>query len=264
MLHFIFFEDRLLLKREKDGHMRVPDDVEIAENLTSDMKTHEVLLPTGEKVKATAIRDVIRENEEWMMVGLRASYDYITLSEYKSAGKAFQILYWDKHSRYCPVCGTATVQATAIMKKCPECGNELYPVISTAVIVLIRKGDEILLVHARNFCGTFYGLVAGFLESGETLEQCVEREVFEETGLRIKNIRYFASQPWPYPSGLMTGFIADYASGEIKLQDDELSAAAFYSRDNLPELPQKLSIARRLINWWLEETGNSSEHTASM
>jgi len=118
--------------------------------------------------------------------------------------------------------------------------------------VLIRKGKEILLVHARNFRGTFHGLVAGFLETGETLEQCVEREVMEETGLRVKNITYFGSQPWPYPSGLMVGFIADYAGGEIKLQEEELSSGDFYTRDNLPELPRKLSLARKMIDWWLE------------
>lgn len=140
------------------------------------------------------------------------------------------------------------------MKKCPACGYEIYPPISTAIIVLIRRGrDEVLLVHARNFRGTFYGLVAGFLEPGETLEQCVRREVHEETGLQIDNITYFDSQSWPYPSGLMVGFTADYASGTIKLQDDELSAGAFYHRDHLPELPQKLSIARRLIDHWLKE-----------
>lgn len=102
-----------------------------------------------------------------------------------------------------------------------------------------------MLVHARNFRGTFYGLVAGFLEAGETLEQCVQREVMEETGLRVKNITYFGNQPWPYPSGLMVGFIADYESGEIKLQKDELSAGAFYSKENMPEIPRKLSIARK-------------------
>ena len=103
------------------------------------------------------------------------------------------------------------------MKKCPRCGNEMFPSVSPAVLVLIRKGEEILLVHARNFRGTFYGLVAGFLETGETLEQCVEREVWEETGLTIRNITYFGNQPWPYPNNLMIGFIADYAGGEISL-----------------------------------------------
>ena len=118
--------------------------------------------------------------------------------------------------------------------------------------MLIRKGKEILLVHTRNFRSTFHGLVAGFLETGKTLEQCVEREVMEETRLKVKNITYFGSQPWPYPSGLMVGFIADYAGGEIRLQEEELSSGDFYTRDNLPELPRKLSLARKMIDWWLE------------
>ena len=139
------------------------------------------------------------------------------------------------------------------MKKCPRCGNEMFPAISPAILVLIRKGEEILLVRARNFRGTFYGLVAGFLETGETLEQCVEREVKEETGLQIRNISYFGNQPWPYPSGLMIGFVADYAGGEIRLQDEELSAAEFFSKDKLPEIPHKLSLARKMIDWWLEQ-----------
>ena len=138
------------------------------------------------------------------------------------------------------------------MKKCPDCGNEMFPTVSPAILVLIRKGEEILLVHARNFRGAFHGLVAGFLETGETLEQCVEREVREETGLTIRDITYFGNQPWPYPSNLMIGFIADYVSGEIKLQEEELSSGSFFSKDNLPEIPRKLSLARKMIDWWLE------------
>ena len=143
-------------------------------------------------------------------------------------------------------------QQTPIMKNAQSAAMRCILPFLRLSFVLIRKGKEILLVHARNFRGTFHGLVAGFLETGETLEQCVEREVMEETGLRVKNITYFGSQPWPYPSGLMVGFIADYESGEIKLQADELSSGAFYSKDNLPEIPRKLSIARKLIDWWLE------------
>lgn len=187
------------------------------------------------------------------MVDLRASYDCVPLAVYQMAGKAFQILNWDKNSRYCPMCGVPTVQISPIAKKCPECRQEIYPRISPAIIVLIRKGDSILLVHARNFRGTFNGLVAGFLEPGETLEECVHREVLEETGLRIKNLSYFGSQPWPYPSGIMIGFTADYESGDITLQKEELNAGDFYTKDNLPEIPKKLSLARQLIDAWLEE-----------
>ena len=261
---YIFHDGTLLLERhhEADGDTyHIPCSPVSQPPLATDGKAHTVLMDDGRTVMALEAGQAVDEHDEqWLPVGLRNSYSYLTLADYQAAGKAYQILFWDKHSRYCPACGTPTEQHTPIMKRCPTCGYELYPPIATAIIVLVRRGDEILLVHARNFRGTFYGLVAGFLEAGETLEQCVEREVKEETGLNIKNITYFASQPWPYPSGLMVGFFADYDSGEIKLQDDELSAGAFYSRDNLPELPQKLSIARRLIDYWLEHDEGEERH----
>jgi NAD+ diphosphatase len=119
--------------------------------------------------------------------------------------------------------------------------------------VLIHKGDEVLLVRAKNFRTDFYGLVAGFVETGETLEEAVAREAFEETGVRINNIRYFGSQPWPYPCGLMVGFNADYVSGDIHLQKSEIAKGGWFKRDNLPTIPEKLSIARMLLDAWLDE-----------
>lgn len=255
MQWFVFFNDQLLLKKEENNKYSIPCGNKPPILPVSYQKIHEVTLTNGQEIKALAIEQSIPETDEWTMIGLRATYEHLPLADYQAAGKSSQILYWDKHSRFCPACGTPMEQKDPIMKKCPNCGNEMYPPVSTAVIVLIRKGKEILLVHARNFRGTFYGLVAGFLEVGETLEECVRREVLEETGLRVKNITYFGNQPWPYPSGLMVGFIADYESGEINLQDEELSAADFYSKENLPEIPRKLSIARKLIDWWLENGG---------
>ena len=124
--------------------------------------------------------------------------------------------------------------------------------MSTAIIVLVHKGEEALLVKAKNFRRNYHGLVAGFVETGESLEQCVEREVLEETGLRIANIRYFGSQPWPYPKGLMVGFHADYVEGDIALLDGELNDARFFTRDNIPAIPGKMSMARMLIDDWLQ------------
>ena len=141
---------------------------------------------------------------------------------------------------------------TPISKKCMKCGKEIWPQLATAIIVLVHKGNEILLVHARNFKGNFHGLVAGFVETGETLEEAVVREVREETGLKINNIKYFGSQPWPYPCGLMIGFNADYVEGIIKLQESELTSGTWYTRDNLPQIPEPLSIARKLIDNWLD------------
>ena len=139
-----------------------------------------------------------------------------------------------------------------ISKKCTQCGKEIWPQLATAVIVLIHKGDEVLLVRAKNFRRDFFGLVAGFVETGETLEEAVAREALEETGVKITNIRYFASQPWPYPCGLMVGFNADYVSGEIHLQKSEIAKGGWFRRDNLPEIPEKLSIARMLLDDWLK------------
>ncbi len=250
---FVFCDNRLLIKKESDGY-HIPyaaqPPVEVPENHT----VHTVGTVGGMTAKAFAVSVPVEGDEKspQMMEDLRASFNVLPLEEYKMAGKASQILTWDKNSRYCPACGVPTVQVGPIAKKCPQCHQEIYPRISPAIIVLVKKEDSILLVHARNFRGTFKGLVAGFLEPGETLEECVRREVMEETRLRIKNLKYFDSQPWPYPSGIMIGYVAEYESGTVKLQDEELNAGAFYDREHLPELPQKLSIARRMIDAWLE------------
>ena len=245
---YVFYNDQLLLQKKADGYVIPCTDeapVTVARSLPVEMRD-------GTMAMAAFTDAPLEETDVFQPMGLRASYDHIDRYSYDQAGKAYEIVYWDRHSRFCPVCGTPTELKGPIMKKCPRCGNEMFPSVSPAVLVLIRKGEEILLVHARNFRGTFHGLVAGFLETGETLEQCVEREVWEETGLTIRNITYFGNQPWPYPSNLMIGFIADYVSGEIKLQDEELSSGSFFSKDNLPEIPHKLSLARKMIDWWLE------------
>ena len=132
----------------------------------------------------------------------------------------------------------------------------LWPQLATAVITLIRRGDEALLVRGKNFKSDFYGLVAGFVETGETLEEAVAREAMEETSLVIGNIQYFGSQPWPYPCGLMVGFTADYISGEVHLQRSELAKGGWFRKDNLPKIPEKLSIARKLIDAWIEKEDN--------
>lgn len=246
---FIFFNDQLLLQKKGETYT-IPYSINPPVPVKNVL---EVSLLEDMPACTASVDTPLEETAEYLPMGLRASYDYLDPVLHKIAGKAYELIYWDQHSRFCPSCGTKTVIQTTISKQCPNCKYEIYPVVSPAILVLIRKGDAILLVHARNFRGSFYGLVAGFLETGETLEECVRREVMEETGLEINNITYFGNQPWPYPSNLMVGFIADYVSGTIRLQDEELSEGAFFSKDNLPELPRKLSLARKMIDWWLEQ-----------
>lgn len=254
---FVFHNDELLLEKKENGTFAIPcgemPPIAIEEKTT----VHPITTLEGRVCKAFSVSHPIEETELYIPVGLRASYECLPLTHYQAAGKAHEILHWDNNSKFCSACGTPMIQKEDIMKRCPNCGREVYPAISAAILALVRKGDSILLVHAHNFKGRFNSLVAGFLETGETLEECVAREVKEETGLDVKNITYFGNQPWPYPSGLMIGYIADYAGGEIKLQDEELSSGDFYTRDNLPELPRKLSLARKMIDWWIEQTDKS-------
>lgn len=192
----------------------------------------------------------VRDTDDYRMYNLRATYDFLTTTDYNLAGKGAELLYWDQNTKYCGCCGAPMRWDTEISKKCTECGKELWPQLAIAIIVRVVRGDEILLVHANNFRGNHYGLVAGFVETGETLEQAVERELWEETHIQVNNIRYFGSQPWPYPCGLMVGFTADYESGEVQLQRSEIGAGGWFCRHNLPEIPNKASIARWLIDDW--------------
>ena len=246
---FVFYKDQLLLQKVGENYT-IPYAKEAP---VSVVRTLPVSMPDGTTVMAAFVEEPVVETNAYEFMGMRASYGRIDDLFYEQAGKASEIVHWDKHSQFCPACGTRTVLATPISKRCPSCHYEMFPSVSAAILVLIRNEDSILLVHARNFTGPVHSLVAGFLETGETLEQCVEREVMEETGLMVTNIRYWGNQPWPYPSSLMVGFTADYESGELNLQDEELSSGAFYTRDSLPQLPRTLSLARKMIDWWVDQ-----------
>lgn len=256
---FIFHKDQLLLE---NNNIPFGENPPIESSLGGTV--HE--LPTLNNIPCRAfhLKEPFKcqtDDGALSTIGLRASYDILSLDLYLMAGKAEEILNWDESVKFCSRCGAPMKLHTPISKKCTACEREVWPTISTAIIVRITKGDEILLVRAKNFRGTFYGLVAGFLETGETLEECVQREVLEETGLHIRNIQYFGSQPWPYPSGLMVGFTAEYESGTLKLQDEELSSGAFFHRNNLPEIPHKLSMARMLIDDWLKTFGGKRQNS---
>ena len=245
MRYFVFCQSDLVLEKTPDGY-RIPTEMPVEPKPWTT-----IMNVDGEK--AYRIDQPLMDHPRYEMCGLRQSYYKLTAEEYGKAGKCHELLYWDQNTKFCGVCGGPMKFHTDISKRCEHCGKEVWPQLATAIIVLVRKGNEVLLVHANNFRTDFYGLVAGFVETGETLEEAVHREVMEETGLHIKNLRYFGSQPWPYPCGLMVGFTADYDSGKIHLQRSELSKGSWFDKDHLPHIPEKLSIARHLIDAWMEE-----------
>ncbi|MGD8992544.1 MAG: NAD(+) diphosphatase [Desulfobacterales bacterium] len=169
------------------------------------------------------------------------------------AGRANQLVNWNQTHLHCGSCGQPTENKTEERAKiCPQCGLTNYPRLSPAVIVAVLKNDKILLGRNKRFKLPFYSVLAGFVEPGETLEQCVEREIREEVGIAVENIRYFGSQPWPFPDSLMIAFTADYTAGEISIDGSEIIEAAWFAKDNLPKIPPKISIARQLIEWFIQ------------
>ncbi len=167
------------------------------------------------------------------------------------AGYAAQLLRWRNASRFCPVCAQPLGPLDGWGKACPGCRHTLYPPVSPAAIVLIHDGADRALLTSKPGWGQRYSLVAGFVEPGETLEQCVAREVLEEVGVEVTDIRYVGSQPWPFPHQLMVGFMARYAGGDIAIDTAELADARWFTRDALPELPPPFTISRQIIELWL-------------
>jgi NAD+ diphosphatase len=183
--------------------------------------------------------------------GLRTLYDGLLESHYAIAGRAAQIVAWDRDHQHCGRCGRPTERVPGERgRRCASCDLTAYPRVSPAIIVLIERDERILLARGRAFAPRRFGIIAGFVEPGESLEDAVRREVSEEVGIELGAIDYFGSQPWPFPHGIMIGFRASHLNGEITLGDGELVEAGWYGCDDLPEIPAKLSIARRLIDAW--------------
>ncbi|MEM7249963.1 MAG: NAD(+) diphosphatase, partial [Pseudomonadota bacterium] len=174
------------------------------------------------------------------------------------AGRAFQILDWDRTTRFCGACGNATrVQTADRSKFCDTCKLPVYPRLSPSIIVLVTKGDQMLL--ARNAAwgpSGFYSTLAGFVEPGESVEETVHREVFEEVGVKVKKLRYLGSQSWPFPNSLMLGFHAEYESGEFQYHDEEIADAQWFHVDELPRVPGRFAISRWLIDDYIEKVKN--------
>ena len=204
----------------------------------------------GRHCYAAAIDESQPLPDGWRPVGLRDAFALFESELAALSGRAYQILEWDRNHRYCGRCGTETVQRTDERSRaCPSCKRTTYPPVSPAVMVLITDGKRrVLLARKAIWPAGRYSALAGFVEPGEMLEDTVRRETREEVGVEVKNIRYFGSQPWPFPHSLMVAFTAEYAGGEVQPDGVEIEEARWFDADALPKLPASISISRRLID----------------
>ncbi|MDF2180838.1 NAD(+) diphosphatase [Neptuniibacter sp. CAU 1671] len=183
---------------------------------------------------------------------------------YFALSRGAQLVSWLDQFRHCPRCATPLKSAEdELARVCEPCQYRHYPKINPCVIVLVRKGDRCLLAHASRFADGRYSLLAGFIEAGESAEATVAREVMEEVGIRVTNVRYIKSQSWPFPHSLMLGFFADYAGGEIQPDGTEITHADWFGLDDLPILPPHFSIARQLLDqFFMEQYGHVPQESA--
>jgi NAD+ diphosphatase len=183
---------------------------------------------------------------------VRSLFLILDLELFLFYGKAWQITNWLRTTQFCGVCGAPTIdKGDERARICPHCAQIYYPRISPAVITAVVRDDRILLARSLNVPNNMFSILAGFVEPGETLEDCVHREIQEEVGLRVKNLKYFGSQPWSFPDSLMIGFTAEYASGEITIDNKEIIEAGWYTRETFPaNIPISKSLAGMIIDWY--------------
>lgn len=248
-LVIVFSGSRLLLKN--GGANTLPSGMEI----TIDCEGHLTIGRIGES--ACCVLELPEEsplNRLFRSVDLREALNILPEAEKIAVGRAREILFWRANVNYCAGCGASLAEATnECAKLCPNCGTLFFPVLAPAVIVAVRKGETLLLAHNRKFRAGMYSLIAGFVEAGENLEQTVAREVREEAGIEVKNIRYFGSQSWPFPNSLMLGFTAEYAGGELCPDGEEITDADWFEADAFPDIPSHGSISRTLIDHFVAQ-----------
>ncbi len=249
-LWFIIQSGRLLIKRNSQPAL-VPQTRQFGGSIPAFSHTQFLGHLDGQPCFAAAPPADYQPEDGFEFRGLRALFGKIDENQLWVAGRANQLVRWSRHHSYCGRCGEKTAdKADERAKFCPACNLVNYPRVSPAIIVAVVKGEQLLLARSGRFPGGFFSVLAGFVEPGEGLEACVEREVFEETGIKVKNINYFGSQPWPFPDSLMVAFTAEHAGGDIQIDGEEIVAADWYTRDNLPNIPPGISIARQLIDWF--------------
>jgi NAD+ diphosphatase len=243
---WFLFKGSDLLVRVTDGLAEVPVAVDPASlGLTAPVAHH---IGDADGAPCRAAETAGDAPDGWTFAGLRSLFSVLPEPLLRVAGRALMVIDWDRSHRFCGRCGTPTrMKEGERARECPACGELAYPRISPAIIGAVTRGDRLLLVRHHRFAQRFT-VVAGYVEPGETLEECVHREVREETSLEISEPRYFANQPWPFPHSLMVGFTAEHLSGEIRVEPSELIEGGWFPADAMPAVPDRVTIARRLID----------------
>ena len=248
-LTFVFHRDRLLL-READ--LAPPDAAELAALVDRGLAltaAHPVGDWNGRYCDVAGVDGEPVALAGYAFHGLRSLFGSVDDAFVGLAGRAYQIAEWARTHRYCGVCATPmAAQPGERCFQCPHCGMVAYPRISPAMMVLIRKGDAVLLAWHTAAQSPRFTPLAGFLEAGESAEEAVHREVMEEVGLRVHNLRYFSSQSWPFPHSLMIAYTADYLDGEIRVDQNEIAEARWFGPDDeWPEMLSTISVASALM-----------------
>ena len=252
---FAFRGSRLLVQIE-DGAANVPLLSDFSEMEMPVLRRQYLGRLDGRHCYSIELDEGSQAPPSWDFLGLRRLYGLLPESPFWVAGAAVQIVDWDRTHQFCGRCGAGTNdKPRERAKECPECGLLSYPRISPAIIVLVQRGDKLLLARSHRHPQGLFSVLAGFVEPGETLEGAVAREIMEEVGLEVRDIRYFGSQPWPFPNSMMIAFTCINDGGEIVLEEDEIAEAAWYSADQMPPIPPKISIARQLIDWFVARHG---------
>lgn len=252
-LWFLFKEDLLLVSR--DGGVPAadrPEDLGVEVLFRREIGALE-----GTRCWAAEVPLDSEAPEGLVFRNLRSLFSGVDEGFFRMAGRAKQVVGWNATHRFCGRCGGETVLvAGELAKKCTRCGMLHYPRLSPAIIVLVRNADRVLLARSPGFPAGMYSVLAGFVEPGESIEETIAREVREEVGIEVKNPRYFGSQPWPFPNSLMIGFVAEYAGGELEIDPSEIEDAGWYAPGQFPPLPPRVSIARAMIDRFVEQHSN--------
>jgi NAD+ diphosphatase len=246
----LFYQgDRILVLKQQDNFI-LPD----YQQLNFILNTQSVFFMDAYDNTALLVADLadIKIPETFSFENTRDIYHYFNNAQRSWIAKTFGYVHWYRNHRFCGRCAQEnSLDTDEYAMVCPRCHIHFYPKVNPSMIVLVHKGSEILLARSPHFSPGTFSVLAGYVAPGETLEQTVMREVKEEVNIEVKNIRYHTSQSWPFPDTLMLGFYAEYAGGEIQIDNKEIEAAAWFTADNLPPLPRSISIARQLIDGFL-------------